>query len=93
MIKAFDFPYGRLNGADEPISESDSYDEDSQQTRDFHPMLVQYWPIVYDAGPALYQHWVNVSCLLGCIDADTEEYTTEFAHLPSLDACYAHTLQ
>ena len=30
-----------------------------------HPMLVQWWPIVYDAGPTLYQHWVNVSCLLG----------------------------
>ena len=31
-----------------------------------HPMLVQCWPIVYDAGPTLYvQHWLNVSCLLG----------------------------
>ena len=38
----------------------------SQQTRDVHPMLVQCWPTVCDAGPALYQHWVNVSCLLGC---------------------------
>ena len=30
-------------------------------------MLVQCWAIVYDAGPALYQHWGNVSCLQqGC---------------------------
>ena len=32
-----------------------------------HPMLVQGEPIVSDTGPTLYQHWVNVSCLLGCI--------------------------
>ena len=32
-----------------------------------HPMLVQCEPIVSDTGPTLYQHWVNVSCLLGCI--------------------------
>ena len=38
----------------------------SQQTRTIHLMLVQCWPIVYDAGPTLYQHWVNVSSLLGC---------------------------
>ena len=37
----------------------------SQQARDVHPMLVQYWPIVYDDGPTLYQHWVDISCLLG----------------------------
>ena len=23
-----------------------------------------YWPTVYDAGPALEKHWLNVSCLL-----------------------------
>ena len=33
--------------------------------RDIDPMLIQCWPIVYDAGPALSQHCVNVSCLLG----------------------------
>ena len=32
-----------------------------------HPMLVHCEPIVSDTGPILYQHWVNVSCLLGCI--------------------------
>ena len=32
-----------------------------------NPMLVQCEPIVSDTGPTLYQHWVNVSCLLGCI--------------------------
>ena len=27
-------------------------------------MLVRCWPIVFAAGPTLYQHWLNVSCLL-----------------------------
>ena len=36
-----------------------------QQTRDNHPMLVQCWASVADGGPTLYQHRVNVSCLLG----------------------------
>ena len=26
-------------------------------------MLDEYWPSVFDAGPALSQHWVNASCL------------------------------
>ena len=36
----------------------------SQQTRHIHPMLVQCCVSVADSGPAMYQHWVNVSCLL-----------------------------
>ena len=36
-----------------------------QQTRDIDPMLVQCWSTVYDAGPTLGQHWVDVSRLLG----------------------------
>ena len=36
----------------------------SQQGRDIDPMLVQCWASVADGGPALYQHLVNVSCLL-----------------------------
>ena len=28
-------------------------------------MLGYCWPIVFDAGPTLTQHWTNVSCLLG----------------------------
>ena len=39
----------------------------SQRARDVHPMPIQSWPIVCDAGPALYRHWVNVSSLLGMI--------------------------
>ena len=39
----------------------------SQQTRDIHPRLIQCWSTVCDAGPTLYQHWVNVSRLLGGI--------------------------
>ena len=38
----------------------------SQQTRNIQPMLLQCWPIVFDADPTLYRHWLNVSCLLGC---------------------------
>ena len=37
---------------------------DSQQTRHIHPMLVQYCVGLADSGPTMYQHWVNVSCLL-----------------------------
>ena len=37
----------------------------TQQSRDVNPMTVQCWPTVCDAGPALKQLWVNVSCLLG----------------------------
>ena len=36
-----------------------------QQARDIHTMLIRCWASVTDAGPALNQHWVNVSCLLG----------------------------
>ena len=35
----------------------------TQQTRGIQPMLAQCWPIVFDAGPTLYQHWLKVSCL------------------------------
>ena len=31
------------------------------------PMLFEGWPAVSDVGPALKQHWVNVSCLLSLI--------------------------
>ena len=32
-----------------------------------HPMLVHCELIFSDTGPTLYQRWVNVSCLLGCV--------------------------
>ena len=31
----------------------------------YDPMLFECWPAVSDVGPALKQHWVNVSCVLG----------------------------
>ena len=31
----------------------------TQQTRGIHPKLFQCWHTVFDAGPALKQHWVN----------------------------------
>ena len=37
----------------------------SQQTRGVHPMLVQCWASVEDAGPTLKQHRANAPCLLG----------------------------
>ena len=39
--------------------------QSGQQTRDIQPMLYQCWSTVYDAGPTLVHHWVDVSCLLG----------------------------
>ena len=33
--------------------------------RGIEPMLYQCWASVVDGGPALEQHWVDVSCLLG----------------------------
>ena len=32
---------------------------------DILPMLFQWWASVFDAGPALLQHWVTVSCFSG----------------------------
>ena len=37
----------------------------AQQIWNIHPMLAQCWASVADGGPTLYQHWVDVSCLLG----------------------------
>ena len=37
----------------------------SASTQDIDPMLGQRWTSVYNAGPTLPQHWINVSCLLG----------------------------
>ena len=37
----------------------------TEQTQDIDPILNQSWATVYDAGPTLFQHWVNASCLLG----------------------------
>ena len=36
----------------------------TKQTRDIHPVLVEWWASVVDGGPTLHQQWVNVSCLL-----------------------------
>ena len=37
----------------------------SQRTRHINPTLEQCCPTVYDVGPAMVQHWIDVSCLLG----------------------------
>ena len=36
-----------------------------QEIRHIYPMFDQCWPTVYDAGPTLVKHWVDVSCLPG----------------------------
>ena len=36
------------------------------QTRGFHSMPFYCWASVKDVVPALKQHWVNASCVLGC---------------------------
>ena len=42
----------------------------SQNTRDVHSMLVQFWARVVDDGPTWYQQRVNVPCLLGTDKSD-----------------------
>ena len=49
----------------------------SQHTRDVDPMLV------YDTGPTLAQHWVNVSCLLG----DTENASRDVSTASVVEEC------
>ena len=56
----------------------DTHDESGtsrsvQRTRDVQPLLVQSWANVFDAGPTLYQHWLNVSCLMGVHQINTGE--------------------
>ena len=59
----------------------------SQQTRDVDPMLVYCWPTICNAGPTVYRHWVNVSCLLGycCSKCVTLGYSalTQLSHCDS----------
>ena len=37
----------------------------TQKTRHIYPMSDQCWPTVYDVGPTLARHWVDVWLLLG----------------------------
>ena len=46
--------------------------------RDIRTMLVQCWHIVYDAGPALYQHWMIVSYLPGSHRSDLHLLSTDW---------------
>ena len=49
------------------------------QTRVFHPMLIQCWPTVCDAGPTLIQRWVNVSDFFDL--SDTYYLLMDFHHI------------
>ena len=51
------------------------------QTRNVHPVLVQCWTNVEDDGPTLYQHWVNVSCLMGYPAEKTRCYNIGLTYL------------
>ena len=44
----------------------------------------QYWPTVYDVGPTLGQHWIDVSRLLGNRIKPKESYT--FLAMKKVDA-------
>ena len=37
----------------------------SQPLRDVQPMLFQCWSTVFNAGPTLNRHWLNILCLMG----------------------------
>ena len=67
----------------------------TQQTKDLGTMLDQCWSIVYDAGPTLIQHWVNVSCLLeNCSQQGAKNLnlstSTLFVLLPLLPFRFPH---
>ena len=58
----------------------------ASETRDIDPMLDQWGSTVYDGGPTLDQHWVDVSCLSGrysqwlwlSVELDRHSYTPSF---------------
>ena len=54
---------------------------------DVDPVLVQCWPTVCDAGPALNQHWFNASCLLGAAFADLVVLTAGGEYKPTPTQC------
>ena len=45
----------------------------SQQKRHIYPMFDHCWPTVYDVGPTVVKHWIDVSCLLGGVIRDNVE--------------------
>ena len=55
-----------------------------QKTRDIEPMLGQCWPSVYDAGPTLTRHWLDVSCLLGGEQPRATQQSTVHRHVHQL---------
>ena len=54
-------------------------------------MLFQYWPTVFDAGPTVKQHWVNASCLLGCICRPDTEFMRLCLYVYLQGVVYLHT--
>ena len=85
-----------------PLHNSSAVSEEPSKTRDTHPVLLQYWSTVFDAGPTLIYHWMNAPCLLGSaaisqisLDGNTSitinEKTTFFIELnkQAMDAAQA----
>ena len=54
----------------------------------WQPILFQLLPTVYDAVPVLKQHWVNVSCLLGCPRTCQNYIIVHRARRPSWPSCW-----
>ena len=50
-----------------------------RKTRDIEPVLGYCWASVEDGGPTLNQHWLSVSCLLGCHLEYTNSDNTELS--------------
>ena len=55
--------------------------EPTQQTRDVKSMWFQCWANVFDAGPTLKPHWLNVSCLLSLVWIGMDSATQVFKYL------------
>ena len=60
-------------GDNKDAREQNTWTTISQQKRDIDTMLIKCWATIYNAGPAINQHWVNFSWLLGC-DYVTKSY-------------------
>ena len=53
-----------------------------QYTQNVEPMLIQYWAIIYDAGPTLNQHWANDSYLPGIEIIVSQLFCIVVIHIP-----------
>ena len=57
-----------------------------KQTRGIHTMLFQCWATVFDAGPTLEQHCVNIPCCLLSVSTPAAEVACLISD--HLDSCF-----